>query len=109
MIRVPFWARCSRPHRPGSTAASASPQYNGRSEFIGPAPIAQVRLFNSHPTGRLNARERLDAIMGRGGLVDCGNAQNCVEACPKVIPLTEAFGELGRQTTILWLQQLFQK
>jgi len=85
------------------------PQYNGRSEFIGPAPIAQVRLFNAHPTGRLNARERLEAIMGRGGLVDCGNAQNCVEACPKEIPLTEAFGELGRQTTVLWLKQLFQK
>lgn len=85
------------------------PQYNGRSEFIGPAPIAQVRLFNAHPTGRMNARERLDAIMGRGGLVDCGNAQNCVEACPKEIPLTEAFGELGRQTTLHWLKSLFGK
>jgi len=85
------------------------PQYGERSEFIGPAPIAQVRLFNAHPTGRMNARERLEAIMGRGGLVDCGNAQNCVEACPKEIPLTEAFGELGRQTTVLWLQQLFGK
>jgi succinate dehydrogenase / fumarate reductase iron-sulfur subunit len=85
------------------------PQYNDRSEFIGPAPIAQVRLFNAHPTGRMNAHERLQAIMGRGGLVDCGNAQNCVEACPKEIPLTEAFGELGRQTTIAWLKSLFQK
>lgn len=85
------------------------PQYNGRSEFMGPAPLAQVRLFNAHPTGRMNARERLDAIMGRGGLVDCGNAQNCVEVCPKEIPLTEAFGELGRQTTIYWLKSLFRK
>ena len=85
------------------------PQYNDRSEFIGPAPLAQVRLFNAHPTGRMNAHERLDAIMGVGGLVDCGNAQNCVEVCPKTIPLTEAFGELGRQTTVYWLQQLFQK
>jgi succinate dehydrogenase / fumarate reductase iron-sulfur subunit len=85
------------------------PQFNDRSEFIGPAPIAQVRLFNAHPTGKMNARERLDAIMGRGGLADCGNAQNCVEVCPKEIPLTEAFGELGRQTTVRWLQSLFQK
>ena len=85
------------------------PQYNDRSEFIGPAPIAQVRLFNAHPTGRMNAHERLEAIMGRGGLVDCGNAQNCVEACPKEIPLTEALGELGRQTTVHWLKTLFQK
>lgn len=85
------------------------PQYNGRSEFMGPAPLAQVRLFNAHPTGRMNARERLDAIMGRGGLVDCGNAQNCVEVCPKEIPLTEAFGDLGRQTTVAWLQSLFRR
>jgi succinate dehydrogenase / fumarate reductase, iron-sulfur subunit len=85
------------------------PQYNDRSDFIGPAPLAQVRLFNSHPTGRMNAAERLKEIMGVGGLVDCGNAQNCVEVCPKEIPLTEAFGELGRQTTLQWLKQLFGK
>jgi succinate dehydrogenase / fumarate reductase, iron-sulfur subunit len=85
------------------------PQYNAQSEFIGPAPLAQVRLFNAHPTGRMNAKERLETIMGRGGIVDCGNAQACVEACPKEIPLTEAFGELGRQTTIVWLNQLLGK
>jgi succinate dehydrogenase / fumarate reductase iron-sulfur subunit len=85
----------------------ACPQYNDRSDFIGPAPIAQVRLFNAHPTGKMNAHERLDAIMGKGGLEDCGNAQNCIEVCPKEIPLTEAFGELGRQTTVLWLKRLF--
>ena len=87
----------------------ACPQYNSHSDFIGPAPLAQVRLFNAHPTGRMNAKERLEAIMGRGGIADCGNAQNCVEVCPKDIPLTEALGELGRQTTIVWLKQLLQK
>lgn len=87
----------------------ACPQFNGRSEFMGPAPLAQVRLFNAHPTGRMSAHERLDAIMGRGGLVDCGNSQNCVEVCPKGIPLTEAFGDLGRQTTFRWLKSLFGK
>jgi succinate dehydrogenase / fumarate reductase iron-sulfur subunit len=87
----------------------ACPQYNDRSDFLGPAPIAQVRLFNAHPTGRMNAEERLNAIMGRGGLSDCGNAQNCVEVCPKEIPLTEAFGELGRQTGLLWLKSLISK
>jgi len=85
------------------------PQFNDRSDFIGPAPLAQVRLFNAHPTGRMNAHERLEEIMGRGGIVDCGNAQNCVEVCPKEIPLTEALGELGRQTTVHWLKTLFQK
>jgi succinate dehydrogenase / fumarate reductase, iron-sulfur subunit len=85
----------------------ACPQFNERSDFIGPAPIAQVRLFNAHPTGALNAHERLEALMGHGGLEDCGNAQNCVEVCPKKIPLTEAFGELGRQTLARGLRNLF--
>ncbi len=87
----------------------ACPQYNDRSEFLGPAPIAQVRLFNTHPTGAMNAHERLEAIMDDGGLTDCGNAQNCVEVCPKEIPLTEAFGELGRQTAGLWLRKLLRR
>jgi succinate dehydrogenase / fumarate reductase iron-sulfur subunit len=87
----------------------ACPQYNDRSDFLGPAPIAQVRLFNAHPTGRMNAHERLDAIMGRGGLSDCGNAQNCIEVCPKNIPLTEAFGELNRQTALRWFGKLLDK
>lgn len=87
----------------------ACPQYNDRSDFLGPAPIAQVRLFNAHPTGRMNAHERLDAIMGRGGLTDCGNAQNCIEVCPKNIPLTEAFGELNRQAALRWFGKLLDK
>ena len=35
------------------------PQYNSRSAFIGPAPLAQVRLFNGHPTGAMIAHQRL--------------------------------------------------
>ena len=84
----------------------ACPQYNERSGFLGPAPIAQVRLFNAHPTGAMNADERLAALMAPGGLGECGNAQNCVEVCPKDIPLTEAFGELGRQALRLGLRRL---
>jgi succinate dehydrogenase / fumarate reductase, iron-sulfur subunit len=76
------------------------PQYNEKSAFIGPAVLNQVRLMNIHPTGKLNQDERLDAIMQEGGITDCGNAQNCVKACPKEIPLTESIADLGRQTTI---------
>jgi succinate dehydrogenase / fumarate reductase iron-sulfur subunit len=76
------------------------PQYNERSSFVGPSVLNQVRLMNLHPTGKLNRDERLEAIMGDGGITDCGNAQNCVKACPKNIPLTESIADLGRQTTI---------
>lgn len=68
--------------------------------FIGPAPIGQAMLFNLHPTGRMAAPERLDALMGPGGITDCGNAQNCVKVCPKDIPLTKAIALAGRQTTL---------
>ena len=85
------------------------PQYHPDSEFIGPAPLGQVRLHNSHPTGGYSKEDRLHALMEPGGIADCGNAQNCVKVCPKDIPLTEAIGELGRQTTVQWLRDLFVK
>ena len=83
------------------------PQVNGRSNFIGAAAIAQARLFNSHPTGRMNAAERLEALMAEGGVDDCGNAQNCVRVCPKSIPLTTAIAEMYRATTFHGLKKLF--
>lgn len=75
------------------------PQFNSHSSFIGPFSFTQVKLFNDNPTGANNKDERLDAIMGEGGIVDCGNAQNCVEACPKDIPITDAIAALGWDTT----------
>ncbi|WP_242523465.1 4Fe-4S dicluster domain-containing protein [Thiocystis minor] len=86
---------------------SACPQFGPHSDFIGPAALAQVRLMNAHPTGRYDQAERLHAIMGEGGISDCGNAQNCVRVCPKAIPLTTAIGELGHQTTVQALKDLF--
>jgi succinate dehydrogenase / fumarate reductase iron-sulfur subunit len=73
------------------------PQVNTHNAFIGAAIISQVRLFNMHPTGAMHARERLAALMGPGGVADCANAQNCVKACPKDIPLTESIAEVNRQ------------
>ncbi len=75
------------------------PQVSVNNNFVGAAILSQVKLFNIHPTGKFNADERLDAIMGDGGVEDCGNAQNCVKACPKTIPLTESIADIGRQTT----------
>src|SRR5580698_5375755 len=66
------------------------PQVNEGNKFIGAAIISQVRLFNMHPTGAMHAKERIEAVMGEGGIEECGNAQNCVHACPKDIPLTES-------------------
>lgn len=83
------------------------PQVNDHSKFIGPQAIAQAVLFNEHPTGKLSARERLEALMMPGGVSDCGNAQNCVKACPKSVPLTWAIGKAGRDTTIHAIKRFF--
>lgn len=76
------------------------PQVNKRSKFIGPAPISQARLFNAHPTGRMQRHARLRSLEGAGGISECGNAQNCVEVCPKKIPLTDSIGAIGRDVTL---------
>ncbi len=72
------------------------PQYNDHTTFVGAAVISQVRLFNLHPTGRMNEGERLEALAAPGGIQDCSYAQNCVKICPKGIPLTESIAAMGR-------------
>ncbi|GAW93572.1 succinate dehydrogenase iron-sulfur subunit [Calderihabitans maritimus] len=87
----------------------ACPNVNAKSSFIGPAALAQVRLFNAHPNGQMNKEERLQAIMGKGGITDCGNSQNCVQVCPKKIPLTTSIADLNKETTLYgifgWLKR----
>lgn len=87
----------------------ACPQVNAHSKFMGAAVIGQVYLMGKHPTGAMHQDERLEAMMGEGGVADCGNAQNCVEVCPKSIPLTTAIASVGGQASIKWLRDLFTK
>jgi len=77
--------------------------------FVGAHAISQVMLFNGHPTGKMQAGERLDALSGPGGIQACGNAQNCVAVCPKHIPLTTSIGRAGRATTIHALKKFFDR
>lgn len=87
----------------------ACPQFGPHSDFIGPAAISQVVYFNSHPVGKFEAAERLKTLMGPGGITDCGNAQNCVEVCPKKIPLTDSIAKAGRAATVEAFKRLFNK
>lgn len=83
------------------------PNVNSASKFMGAAPISQVRLFNSHPTGAMNKEERLEALMESDGIQGCGNSQNCKVACPKCIPLTTSIGAVNREITIHNLKKFF--
>jgi succinate dehydrogenase / fumarate reductase, iron-sulfur subunit len=87
----------------------ACPQFNEDTGFVGAATISQVRLFNSHPTGKALKTERLRALMGDGGIQECGYAQNCVEVCPKDIPLTKSISEVGGSVMKQALVDLFKR
>ena len=77
--------------------------------FVGPHAISQAMLFNSHPTGRMIADERLEALTSEGGIQMCGNAQNCVAVCPKKIPLTRSIARAGRAATVWAIKKLFDR
>jgi succinate dehydrogenase / fumarate reductase iron-sulfur subunit len=87
----------------------ACPQFNDNTGFVGAATISQVRLFNEHATGKALKTERLHALMGDGGIQECGYAQNCVEVCPKDIPLTKSISAVSGQVMKQAIKDLFQR
>ena len=87
----------------------ACPQYTPTNQFVGAAVISQVRLFNDHPTGAALKDERLEVMMGEGGVADCGKAGNCVKVCPKDIPLLESIAAVQRQATVYSIKSFFTK
>jgi len=87
----------------------ACPQIAIDNKFIGAAAISQARLFNMNPTGRLNAEDRLRGLMAEGGIQDCGKAQNCVQVCPKEIPLTTSIAQMNRDVTKQVLKDIFSQ
>ena len=78
-------------------------------QFLGPHAISQAVLFNNHPTGSMNADERMKALTGQGGIQMCGNAQNCVAVCPKGIPLTRSIARAGRAATVWAIKKFFDR
>ena len=85
------------------------PQFNDATGFVGAATIAQVKLFNMDPAGAVLKEERLRALAGDGGIQECGYAQNCVEACPKQLPLTEAISDVGREVVVQQVKDFFTR
>lgn len=86
----------------------ACPQFQLDNQFQGAQVWSQVRYFNMHKTGAGLKEERLNAVMGPGGISDCGNAQVCVQVCPKEIPLTESIADVGRQVTVQAVKNFFR-
>lgn len=87
--------------------SEACPQINDHSDFIGPAAISQVRLFNANPIGHTQKAERIRPLLEKGGISECGNAQNCVRVCPKNIPLTDSIAAVNRDASLQAIEDLF--
>ena len=85
----------------------ACPQYTKDNNFLGAAAMNQAHLFNMHPTGKNLKKFRIETLMKKGGISECGNAQNCVEACPKSIPLSESIAELGKDVSKQFWNNIF--
>ncbi|RIM19974.1 succinate dehydrogenase iron-sulfur subunit [Staphylococcus chromogenes] len=83
------------------------PNVTSKNDFVGAQAISQVRLFNLHPTGAMTKDERLDALVDQGGLQACGNSQNCVQACPKGIPLTTSIAAMNRESSFHMFKSFF--
>ncbi len=83
------------------------PQFNDSTNFVGAATIAQVKLFNLDPAGKQLREERLRALAGDGGVQECGYAMNCVQACPKQLPLTEAISDVSRDVILQQVKDFF--
>ena len=105
----PQYLKVELERRPEESDASFAARQNAAydEQFVGAAAISQAMLFNEHPTGAMKKGERLDALMGPGGIQMCGNAQNCVAVCPKHIPLTRSIARAGRQTTVRMFTRWF--
>ena len=85
----------------------ACPQYTATNHFVGAAIFSQVKLFNIHPTGKALKDDRLEVMMGEGGIADCSKAGNCVVVCPKDLPNLNSIATVGRQTTLAVLKSFF--
>src|ERR1700721_413111 len=85
------------------------PQFNDATGFVGAATIAQTKLFNMDPAGSVLKEDRLRALAGDGGIQECGFAQNCVQACPKQLPLTEAISDMGRDVFVQQVKDFFTR
>lgn len=88
--------------------AQSCPNYNDKTDFIGPAAVVQAHLSNIHPTGYVEQEDRIIALIQPGGIQECGNSQNCVRECPKNIPLTASLAEMKKEVTKYAMKSIFR-
>lgn len=77
----------------------ACPEFKKGGSFIGAFALNQAQRFNLDTQNPTERERRLNSVMRRGGIADCGKAQNCVEVCPVDVPLVDSLQGLSRATS----------
>ncbi len=80
------------------TVLEAEQSQGGKPEggFLGPAALAKALRFVGDPRDG-TSRERLEALMGGGGIWDCTHCFECVQRCPKGVAPMDRILELRRR------------
>ena len=107
----PQYTKVEVEERPGETKEQFTERQKAAFDnaFIGAHAMSQAVLINSHPTGQMTARNRIDALIGPGGIQNCGKAANCQAVCPKEIPLMTSWARAGRAATIHAIKNFFDR
>ncbi|MBI4705746.1 MAG: succinate dehydrogenase iron-sulfur subunit [Deltaproteobacteria bacterium] len=82
-----------------ASCLEACPELRSGGAFVGAAVVNEIRLLGLHRLGAPGAGERIEALMGPGGVAACGKAHNCVAVCPQSIPLDESLAAVARAAT----------
>jgi succinate dehydrogenase / fumarate reductase iron-sulfur subunit len=105
----PQYKKIESQRRNGETVEQFTSRRNAEFDdaFIGAHAMNQVVFTNSHPTGRMTEDGRIAALIGPGGIQNCGKAGNCQSVCPKQIPLMTSWARAGRAATVYALKRFF--
>lgn len=82
----------------------ACPRFGGGEDYVGPAAIVGAQLANLLDPAK-DRENRLEILMGKGGIEDCGHFQNCQKSCPEEIPILSILGEISRKTARVALKK----
>ena len=78
-----------------SCYSSCPATWTGNRQFLGPSAMQKAARF-AFDTRDAKHGERVDLVSTEAGLFRCHAAFNCMEACPKDIPVSEAIHALKR-------------
>ncbi len=82
------------------------PSVGPASRYVGPAVLHAAATWQRHPLAALAPEGNLGLAVGDGGVVGCGNAQNCARGCPQALAVPAGLARLSGVASRRWLGQV---